>query len=112
MTTLIDDTITIRVFSSLSDLVLVDDELIARVLFIRSFEDSMIIDDMIRLTASLSTNTEDLANIDDTISFKVFYSIEDSVTVTHSESRIVIFRRTSEDVVKIDDEIALAHLRI
>jgi len=106
--TFIDDTITIRVFSSTTDSILVDDLLTGLVRFKRSFEDSMLIDDIVRLTAKLNTQTLDFGTVDDTISFKVFYSIEDSVIVTHSESRIVVSRRTTEDVVTIDDTIAIA----
>ena len=48
--TLIDDYISIRVFSTSSDLVLVDDSLLARVLFLRSIQDNLLIDESIHLT--------------------------------------------------------------
>jgi len=109
--TLIQDSISIRVFSSLTDTTLVDDQLTGKVIFRRLSEDSMLIDDMIRITAKLNTQTEDNGIIDDEISAKVFYSIEDSLIIFDSISSEVIYRRASEDGLTIGDFISTKLLR-
>ncbi len=108
--TTIDESITTSVMygRSTDDAVDIDDSISMRV-FIRLTDgaraESVALADLVSFKASIMT-LEDSAIVDDSISKRVFYGISDSVIVDESISTSIMYGRSTDDAVDIDDSIS------